>query len=648
MPGPFFFKWLPASVPFDEHEHAVTDEDIFELEISQQEGEFATLRIDVKNPKIGLLGPGRNTWAWLSWDTGSSPPIKPLFHGRLIAIPEQLSAEIVRLQFVARPTDYNEQREAIAEHLREPPFWDMAFINPDQWHDLDVVLEARTELWHIDRLTHNVSVSNIITGEDETLIFSADQHFYDGLSVSYSEPPLRKVHVEAEAQWSQFGSGRIDISDELSRAFLLAGAPHYPLIASFSGGGLLKDWPKVEKRIGGGWKVGVSEIERVDSLWFQTRYQRHNFNSPVVEDNTGLGLGNAQFSAWFPLWEFSINFQVDYEGTRKRSDILTFDLEADVQSILTEPHDQAVLNLTPKSNDLATDHNFTGLSGQGEIPIVDPGRRAYFITDRGRQSIDYLVALARSRLLIRARAVELSFNVKWELGLDVTLRMNAEVHDNRLPGVVASGKIISYSLRASGNGELSATLTIGCMIGYGDIVVPREGEPLYVELDYVEDYQVYIDQDSSPIGYELAYYIPTIDIQDDGLDLTQMNAKTVIRDLTIIGGPDEQRYHLSYLGPFDDGGQVLEQAFTEVRLELVPVTGEAIVNNYTLELSHLMVPQTINLEAPFYLLFEATLAATENQDTAVFDGTIEITNYRITTAGDRRVTTTGDGRLYIQ
>ena len=94
MPGPFHFAWLAAPIAFDPDVHAVEDEAITELQITQSEGDFASLNITVINPGEGLLAPGRVQWCWVSWDDGEG--IVPLFCGRLVAVPESIDGEAVR------------------------------------------------------------------------------------------------------------------------------------------------------------------------------------------------------------------------------------------------------------------------------------------------------------------------------------------------------------------------------------------------------------------------------------------------------------------------------------------------------------------------------------------------------------------------
>jgi len=104
MAGPYFFAWADESEAFDPVTHSRFDDDIFDFEIAQNEGDFATLAITIQNPRIGLLAPGRQIWAWFSWSDGTD--VIPLFFGRLVGLPDNIDGESVALNFIARPSDF--------------------------------------------------------------------------------------------------------------------------------------------------------------------------------------------------------------------------------------------------------------------------------------------------------------------------------------------------------------------------------------------------------------------------------------------------------------------------------------------------------------------------------------------------------------
>src|SRR5215831_13903324 len=108
----FFFAWVAQGTPWDPHV-ARFDEEIFDLLIEHDEGQIPTAVIEVRNPRIGFIAPGRLYWAWLSFSYGACGPL-PLFHGRLVGVPEEIYLNTVKMKFVARAPDYVYQKQQVA------------------------------------------------------------------------------------------------------------------------------------------------------------------------------------------------------------------------------------------------------------------------------------------------------------------------------------------------------------------------------------------------------------------------------------------------------------------------------------------------------------------------------------------------------
>ena len=505
----FHFAWAgPAETTFGV-EHQVEDEEVFAFTLEHTEGDFATLAIDIRNPRRQFLAEGADLWMWLSEDG------TPLFFGRLVAVPEDLHAEIVRLNFVARPTGYDTAKRALADTLRVRPYWDPVWILEERMEDPDTVLEARTQLWHIDRVTHAVTVSDIISGEDGTLAIA--DHDYSSLSVRYGAPPVRSVKVDAEVSWDQIAEGSIDITNELLAAFAAAGSPA-GVVSSYTGQGLEADWPEPGADLRGGWRVGEVTLTRADGVWKTARYKDARITAPTARvlpaglrvDLTGAGaLTGARraseafltppVTARFYAWEFRPRFTLDYAVSRQRFERVSFDLSGDVQRVFTDAGEDEEIILSLGSRKVSE-------TIDGAVPLGDLRRSSYLNTDRGRQSLDYLIALARSRLLARARAVEIECTVPFATGIGLSCRMNATITDSRLPGGSAAGKVISYTLRASGDGSRLCYVTIGCTIGNGATETATSGTPPYVEDGYVDDgYQQRTGQTYEAIAGEVTY-----------------------------------------------------------------------------------------------------------------------------------------------
>lgn len=548
-------KTYPDGGAFDELVHLVEDEQIFGIELTQAEGDFAALTIEVINPHVGLLAAGRNLWCWLSWrDAGRV--VRPLFHGRLLGVEANPQGEVVQLVFVARPNDFVAQKIAIANGMRDLPWWDPLFLI-DNIEDPDTVLETRTALWHIDPTTLVVTPSDILNGEDGTIEVAEGEHFYDAMTVTYGAAPLRRVNVSLAVSWTQSGRGDVDLTEPLIAAFRAAGSPYpWPKIASYTADGLLNTWPLPGGGIGGGWTVGEGTVATATLLsqplvvtYTDRTDLAHVYTSgdgfdPVVNPVGVGGLGSTlvdaewkPFAAQFALAALSVNLTAHFEAARKRSEIAEFVVEADVQSILTDP-------LTAEEDAISLSSAFVdqGIDPGGAVPLGDLRRNSYFPTDRGQQSLQFAMLLARAKLLARARAVDLGFEGTWDkLAGAVTCRKSVLLHDGRLPGGQATGKIKSWKLAASGDGTMHAQVTIGCSVGYGVAITPAAGVNAYID-DYIDGYYEAPGAGVSVVAGELVYQSldGTLVIDDDGVDLFNMTPERALSALTITGGPDAQ------------------------------------------------------------------------------------------------------------
>lgn len=649
----FYLAWVNEGVTFSAGTHATTatkiwdgaegGEEVFSLEIEHSEGEFPSLTCELRNPRVGLLSAGRNQWVWLSADDGGGA--EPLFNGRIIGVPEQLASEVVRVQFVARPPDFIAQKEALAESLRVLPWFDRVWLQ-ERESDPDTVLEAYPLRWHIDRVTLDVTTSDIIDGEDGTADIGEAAHFYDGIDVSYGDPPLRRVDIVGTVTWTQTGAGDVDLTRPLVQAFQAVGSPYpEPLIASLTGDGLFTDWPNPLDDIGGGWTIAAGSVIE-PATWMQPKAYVVNYgdrSEAMVSVFGADGIGYTPSTLIFGLssnprlftvgsppadaietdpdedpfgnWEAAFQlgvyalkpFSVHYEAARERSETVRASVEADVQPLLVEPGadetDTIELSSALVGEPVGPD---VGSPGAFDLPIGDLRRNTYFKTDRGAQSFEYLLLLARAKLLTRSRAVEIKVATPWATAAALSCRHNIHLVDNRLPGGQAVGKVISYLLSASGDDAPQGEVTIGCTIGYG-VALPAAatGTPTYVEDGYVNDnYQQRTGAESAILAGELQYqsFDDFAVTDDDGVDLFNMRPATVINSLTVQNGPTAQRAVIDEQAALPataapDPVGALEATATVVTLDLVPVEGGAFHVDYEIEVSELVAPQTIDLEA---------------------------------------------------
>lgn len=380
-PGSFYFAWVNEDQTlFDPVAFARVDEHIIDLEIKQEEGQHAELNITIKNPRVGLLNPGRKLWAWLARIpiVGGAPV--PLFFGVVQGIPSDLFAETITLKLVARPSTYIEDKQKVAETLRVAPFYDPIFLDEKKRDDPDAILEGYSALYHVDRVSLATTVSDMLQGEDGVAVFTEDQVFYDSLKFQVGESPLGTVRVEAGVQWKQ-------------RCFGFVDGPSVS-VQSYTGDTFMNDWPKPGAALGGGWKVEHSFVTDVykTQLTPQASYGATvKVIDPEMEDcsinqstvhgsypallNSGAtGAVSGAFSPiadaggniWYlltwldeiglcdppktvknpsshangivvPLWTLNCNWNLKYEASRDFVETITMDVTAGTQLVLASP-----------------------------------------------------------------------------------------------------------------------------------------------------------------------------------------------------------------------------------------------------------------------------------------------------------------------
>lgn len=677
----FMFAWTDIATgitPTFDSSYEREDEEIVSFKVEQQEGDCATLSIDIRNPKIGLLAPGRPLWAWLSYDSGSGG-IVPLFFGRLVGVPTNILAEVVTLQFTAKPLDFNTQKFDLAQTLMVLPWYDPIFIDPklrpridssgQQAGDPDVVLEAYSALWHVDRLTLQMTTSDILLGEDGLEVFSDAEVPYDSVSIELGQAPLTSVHVSESVDWSQAATGQIDFG--------------YRYFQCPTGGSIVSSWPKTGAQLAGGWSVVEGYANDTLNIGGQQTFNKHysfenRAKSHEVGDVMSVNLsytefpvggqlfvsnvfktsgsvpaagivsysggidtvstdefGNTNYSAtsgtafdpygsidsqtnWgddsakvaipmhvsynqvlIPNWLVNTKLVLGYNAGGKRNETADFTLIADLQSIVTLPDPTDVVET------LELNGTDVGLPIDGSIPIVDGTRNAYFPTDRGQLSLEYGILRARAHMLMRARAVNLSWNVPFERAIQLTCRKNAQLTDNRIPGGVAQGKIIAYSFGVDGDaGMMIGNVTIGCAIGHAGTVTESAGDPDYVTAGYVQTgYQTYSGAVWATAAGDVGYSIP---VMGPGPLITTLTKEQVTVSEDVLF-PDSSTGHDGYtdwvqVGTDTDKKGNTVKTFAKFpimayRLELLPVDSMAFDNLYDVSVTMLNVPKGIDLEA---------------------------------------------------
>ena len=670
--GTPYFAWIDPTETTFTNTHKRWDENIFSFKLWQDEGDPASLTLVVRRPRdtsgnpIGLLGPGRKIWCWFALDCDGTNLIK--FRGRLVGVPTDIFQELVTLDFVARPIDVVTQKQNLALTLAVLPQYDPIMIEPSRRigtstagfvGDPEVVLEGYSAIWHYDRETHVITVSDEITGEDGTLSFDATTAsktvLYDGLGLTLTSGPLAKASVTAEFNWTQGAAGTVDLT-----AYLLANWPA-PRIGHTAVPGAIQldesNWPKAGAGLGGGWSVADSTAKNLLDFEILTQTFQSQVTTIFPDGDQVRGSSSATTSTvktqvnLIPVAELitnddvTVNTQPDpetggndsegflagltgdyvanysrnittvdvdvsiqeikptliatYGANRQMGERVSITVTADVQPILTDPADGEALQIS--------DIHSTNLSEpiDGEIPMGDPARSSYIGTERGNQSIQYLINLLRANLLRRARVVEISFVPKLERIWEATLRKNVYLIEPRVG--TATGKIIGYSVALDGaDGQVKCEIKIGCAIGHGGSAIAVNGTPNYVDPSYVgASYQQFTGQmvaiDTSitysppnPVagGLNLLGPLTAADVIEVPLSVT-LGAIPPASQVPPMkpGTPDALKTATDFINAY-----WIPQYETTAKFKLIDVTGD-VTADYTIDTSQLKIPTGYNLEA---------------------------------------------------
>jgi hypothetical protein len=371
-----YFAWVNSTDTTFSQTFARNDENVVSCRIRGEENHFPEATIVIKNPRIGLMNPSRKLWCWVSRTPDDALEATPLFFGVLDSIPDNIFAETVTLKFLAKSPDVIALRQATAETLKVAPQYNPIFLSDAKRDDPDAILEGWSALYHYDRTTLAVTASDILVGEDGTLIFGnfagAKSLFYDNLSYHRGEIPLNNVQVKMDVHWTQ-------------RTFGFVPGPQVN-VTTYTGDTFLSQWPHPGTNLGGGWTVENSLVNDVylvsltpnysvqTSLTFEgpavdcsTKSATSSFSGPALLDGsisgtitssiqdgmcdaTGtLSLSLTSFvpvniplivhttGVVVPQWYLNCFWKLRYDASRVFTETITFNITADTQILSGDP-----------------------------------------------------------------------------------------------------------------------------------------------------------------------------------------------------------------------------------------------------------------------------------------------------------------------
>lgn len=370
--GPFYFALVdPTDKTFNPATHNLWDFEILKFKRTLEEGQMPKLELIIKNPFRGLLAPTAKVWAHFSFHDVVGNVWYPLFFGRLVGQPKELDGNKITVELIAWPLDYVLQKQQVAESLKIDPFYYDVCIQPGNRDNPDTILETYTKLYHVDHLTGAVTVSDIIVAEDGNVNFTADQAFYNFVKQTVGDPPLTAIRGEFDVSWKQTWRGYVLIPSQT--------------YSTYSGDGIVNDWPKPGTKIGGGYSIasalavdnyGINVAQTVsfsyswtskepvhndgdtlsvnESLTYPVlfgpylsantyEFLQEGFLDPFGVDfegdpsPTNIPASSQASTMYVPLWSVSGGFTLLVEADRQRTEKVVMTLNGNFQPVLVDP-----------------------------------------------------------------------------------------------------------------------------------------------------------------------------------------------------------------------------------------------------------------------------------------------------------------------
>lgn len=479
--GLLYFAMVDNGDEFDPDVHCREDLDVFNLVISQSEGEFARAELEVINPREGLLLDTRQVRIFISCERTPGGDKVLMFDGRVTGYPSDLSSEMVTLEYIAQPNDWIETQNDFIQDLKVAPYYNALFIPAENRDDAAEILASRSSLLHWNRATGELSLSDILEGAETITI--DEGYFFDSLQTQIGDPPLRTINLNIEAQWNQIGVGTVDVAEQVRLEFTNS-AIATEQINTLTPLAFEDGWKGA--RVPSGYEISESVLTPVaDSFGLTQSDLRSSARTVAGADYpTKTGATPATRSVTVPrVWyKGRLKLLAVYEQKRRENLLATVVSTTQEYNLRSNISEDLFIRLEdPVAN----------VNGA----ILDPSLPSFFydvateeLSTFGDDVIQHALLRCRARLAKTIRAVETSIEAKIDDVLDITCDHSLRLVDDRLPGQMVYGKVVGYRMEFDGDtGRQLASVTIASAIGTGFSSEGSEvaGEESIEETEYV-------------------------------------------------------------------------------------------------------------------------------------------------------------------
>jgi hypothetical protein len=471
-----FFALEDKSCNFDSLSQLRHDLDVMTLQIVQKEAQPAQAHLTISTSAKELL----KAWLIISVakpTSGSTSSAQCIFRGTLEDVPKKIHEDLWCITFTAIPEDKKAQLKELLEKHRESPLYEPLFVPEGLEGDPSILALTQGDVLDYDRVSHRLQLVSPFGGTAPQNI--TNSFYHRSLNLKKVMDPVDAVDVTLKAQWIQVKRGWLNLSQRLSRLFPQG------MINTLTGDSFRQSWPKQGKTLGkSGYWVAVSRLEEKDP---PSGYAPISLPFFIKQTNN-----LPQLSAIKRTW-FEGRLILGWGLQQKRSETLEFSLNHAYQKPLQDPQEKSLNrkritialqhNLfeehefpswMPDQHYKPGDHVYEGgrlytcqkkhISGECFHPdlalwsikspsstyLPVPEASSFFITKRGNETVGRAIEVAKAYLARHARPLEVTCTLPFWEHMDISTQTLVEIHDSRLPGHQAQGKVVHYEILFDG------------------------------------------------------------------------------------------------------------------------------------------------------------------------------------------------------
>lgn len=589
------FSWCQNFHETNESWHE--DAKILSLEISQQEGSFASAAVtifSVDEDTIQLAATKKYAKIGLQTDNANQCAIRTIFKGRITSFPLAIETNCIHLELVAEPENFQQQLQNFTAKnleyykaydkntlLPERMNFDDLFFDQDDLRNPTIFLESDSKCFYWNMKNGKMSLSDVNIGA-RNIEIDKSYILRDSIRISLTREPYKRVNITLSVHWIQYLSGFIDL---------------YPLIASKFRNGIICSFTNIGDKLRAlgkrlinlrGYNVlkckiqGIEPIKTVSAIpllkvsreftvekdgnrtiarfkkfyfsgellvgWNRQRKREENVNISVVntkvtndkDKNIHLRLNAIQLPKKYPQWCIFTFY--------KKDDRVIFN-----KSILE----------CKKDHFATSEFDNTKWQNVGKVPdaLANDSGRSFFETARGKNSIKYALQNAIALLNYSARHLEITFCVDGERFVDININDQITLTNQKTFTEKICGKVIKTTFSATAKGRIMK-ITIGCSLG-----------------KHTNDAQEKINN-----------YIRTLNLSDLIIEDEPIKTTDIVQDIYVANLPEEQEEILarSNAQTIPELASELQKHATKIKILLAPVNNGKVISN-TLTLPTLLI-----------------------------------------------------------